>query len=97
MFPSVVVQWKVAFGSSEDDPVNCAVGLLQLSAAPFPASTSGTSVKVPVTKSFSVASTDCDDRVSARNEAKHTLVIPNCDRFTPPSKNAPIGKMLAAP
>ena len=97
MFPSLVVQWNVAFGSSDDDAVSCAVGVVQLIAALGPASTSGTSVNVPVTKSFSVASTDCDERVSARNDEKQTFEMPNCDRFTPPSKNAPVGKILAGP
>ncbi len=97
MLPSEVVQWKVAPGSSDDDAVNVVVGFAQLRAPSGPAFTSGTSVNVPVTKSFRVASTDCDDRVSARNEAKHTLLIPNCVRFTPPSKKLPFGKIFAGP
>ena len=97
MLPSEVVQWNVAFGSSDDDAVNVVLGFAQLRAPSDPAFTSGTSVNVPVTKSFSVASTDCDERVSARNEAKQTLLMPNCVRFMPPSKNPPFGKMLAGP
>src|SRR5688500_11016273 len=97
MFPSDVVQWNVALGSSEDDAVSCVVGVVQLIFASGPASTSGTSVNVPVTKSFRVASMDCEERVSARNDEKQTFVMPNCVKFIPPSKNAPGGKMLAAP
>src|ERR1051325_3472569 len=97
MLPSEVVQWNVALGSRDDDAVKVVVGLEQLIAPSAPAFTSGTSVNVPVTKSFKVASVDCDERVSARNDAKHTLLIPSCVRFTPPSKKPPFGKMLAGP
>ena len=49
---------------------------------------------VPEAKSDRVASTDCDDRVSAMNEVKQPASRPRFERLMPPSKSSPGRKSL---
>src|SRR4029079_15979831 len=49
---------------------------------------------VPEAKSDRVASTDCEERVSAMNEVKQPSSSLRSDRLIPPSKNSPARKSL---
>src|SRR5919201_3522066 len=53
--------------------------------------------KAPTAKSLSVAVTDCDDRVSARNDAKHGGVVSSALTLMPPSKKLNCGKVPDGP
>src|SRR2546428_13244461 len=51
--------------------------------------------KLPRTKSFSSAVVDCEERVSARKLAKHSLaMLGSRDRFIPASRNSPVRYVL---
>src|SRR5437764_6074672 len=51
----------------------------------------------PTVKSLSVAATDCDDRVSDMNDAKHGGVPRSCVMLMPPSKKLNCGNVPDGP